>query len=150
MFALGVIAYRALTGALPFAAGPAQRLAAHVRRPDAPRELATLIDSLLAFDRFDRPSASEVRTAVDWLFNTSPELQQRAAPDTSPDVSGDVPAEASVEVLVQGAGPAGVLRAASDVAREPRLRRSRWTPDVRYLETTQVDLVIREDDLPKQ
>ena len=147
MFALGVIAYRALTGALPFAAGPATPyLAAQVRRPEAPRELAALIDSLLAFDRFDRPSASEVRTAVDWLFNTLPELQHRAAPEVVHRTPAAEPA--------RGSGPASARGLAPDeplVARDaPRLRRPKWTPNVRYLETTQVDIVINEDDLPKQ
>jgi eukaryotic-like serine/threonine-protein kinase len=147
MFSLGVIAYRALTGALPFAGGPGTPyLPAQARRSDAPHELAALIDTLLAFDRFDRPSASDVRTAVDWLFNTLPELQHRAAPDVVHRTPAREPA--------QGSGPASAPGRAPDepvvTSAPPRLRRPRWTPNVRYLETTQVDLVIHEDDLPKQ
>lgn len=145
MFSLGVIAYRALTGALPFAAGPGTPyLPAQVRRLDAPRELATLIDTLLAFDRFDRPSASEVRTAVDYLFNSLPELQHRAAPDV---VHRTLARESA-----RGSGLASARIPDEPVValERPRLRRPRWTPNVRYLETTQVDIVIHEDDLPKQ
>jgi serine/threonine-protein kinase len=151
MFALGVIAYRALTGALPVPVRGGARRPAQLGRPDAPRELATLIESLLAFDRFDRPSASEVRASVDWLFATVPELQQAAAPG----VPQDAPATAA-----SGSGPASVppttqlAPATRDpvagTRESPRLRRPKWTPSVRYLETTHVDLVIREDDLPKR
>ena len=121
MFALGVIAYRALTGRLPFAAvrDAAPQIAAHDHRPEAPRELATLIDSLLAADRFDRPTASEVRAELDWLFSSLPALQPPKPTDrTAPTLT---------------AGQDAVL------LEPPRLRRPRWTPDVHYLETTDVD-----------
>jgi serine/threonine protein kinase len=143
MFALGVIAYRALTGALPFAADAGRTavddgyVRALDRQPDAPPELAAIIDSLLAFDRFDRPSASEVRADLDWLFETLPALatrtvQRHAA--TQPDIS-----RGKVEIDV---------RAKGDIARidRPRLRRPRWTPDVRYLETTHVDIKLAAED----
>lgn len=129
MFALGAIAYRALTGRLPFDGGPAAQVPAHELRPDAPRELGQLVDALLAFDRFDRPSAAEVRTEIDWLVSTMPALQRREAPEapaTSP----------------EGSGP-------SHVVLEPRLRRPRWTPEVGYRETTDVDVMaLDERDLP--
>ena len=132
MFALGVIAYRALTGRLPYGAvadcapyAPAQQL-----RPDAPHELATLIDSLLAFDRFDRPSSSEVRTSIDWLLATLPALQRRAAPDGEPQRTGsDSDAKQRISRLDQR-----------------RLRRPRWTPDVHYVEATDVDIRLAELD----
>jgi len=143
MFSLGVIAYRALTGELPFAAGPGTPyLLAHARRPDAPRPLAALIDSLLAFDRFDRPSASEVRGEVDWLFSTLPELQQRAAPEPVVRLRNAEPA--------QGSGRASMPTASVVTRDAPRLRRPKWTPNVRYLETTQVDIVIGDVDRPKR
>ena len=82
-----------------------------------------LIDSLLAFDRFDRPSASEVRADIDWLFASAPVLQQRAAgePSHGNDATRDVPAD------------------------PPRTRRSRWTPDVHFVETTDVDINTADD-----
>jgi eukaryotic-like serine/threonine-protein kinase len=124
VFALGAIAYRALTGRPPFATPEsASYTPAHELRPDAPPELAALIDSLLAFDRFDRPSASEVRADLEWLFASIPVLQQRPAGEPSPghDAVRDEPADA------------------------PRTRRSRWTPDVHFVETTDVDINAADD-----
>jgi eukaryotic-like serine/threonine-protein kinase len=137
MFALGAVAYRALTGTLPFnlSAANVPYLAARTRRPDTPRELATIVDSLLSHDRFDRPSASEVRAELDWLLGTLPELQQHAAPG-APDPDDDVEAE----------GTPPVAGASADVALgPPRMRRPRWTPTVHYVETTDVDIIIDED-----
>jgi serine/threonine-protein kinase len=136
MFALGAIAYRALTGALPFEPG-AGHVAVHRRRPGTPRELATIIESLLSFDRFDRPSASEVRADVDWLFSTLPELQQRAA-------AADCSATDNVEVRHHE-----VMDSKEHVVllEQPRMRRPRWTPNVHYVETTEVDIVLSDDDL---
>jgi serine/threonine-protein kinase len=81
MFALGVLAYRALTGSLPAAAArdAALHIAAVELRPDAPRELVSIICSLLAENRFDRPSASELRTNLDWLLNEPSALQSEPA-----------------------------------------------------------------------
>lgn len=144
MFALGAIAYRALTGALPFGAGPetAPYVAVRDRRPDAPRELATVIDSLLSFDRFDRPSASEVRGDLDWLLGTLPELQQHAAPGGY-ESGEDVEVEEIQIVTHEPSDSQDQL-----VMREPpRVRRPRWTPNVHYVETTDVDLLAADDDL---
>jgi eukaryotic-like serine/threonine-protein kinase len=123
MFALGVIAYRALTGQLPFDAAPSVQGVPHApyvpaleRRPDASPELATLIDSLLAFDRFDRPSALEARAAIDWVLGAG----------------GDLPR------LAAASGP---HRREPLVVIEPRRsRQPRWTPEIHYPETTEVDI----------
>jgi serine/threonine protein kinase len=138
MFALGAIAYRALTGTVPFnpVAANVPYLAARTRRPDTPRELATLIDSLLSVDRFDRPSASEIRTELEWLLGTLPDLQQHAAP-SGPDPDEDLEAEGTPPVATSANG---------DVALgPPRVRRPRWTPKVHYVESTDVDIIIDED-----
>jgi serine/threonine protein kinase len=137
MFSLGAIAYRALTGTVPFnpSAANVPYLAARTRRPDTPRELAAIIDSLLSVDRFDRPSASEVRVELEWLLGTLPDLQQHAAPRPS-DPDEEMEAE----------GTPVPTRAKADVAHGPsRVRRPRWTPTVHYVETTDVDIIIDED-----
>jgi serine/threonine-protein kinase len=141
MFALGAIAYRALTGTLPFnpVAAKVPYLAARTRRPDTPRGLATVIDSLLSHDRFDRPSAAEVRAELDWLLGTLPELQQHVAPP-EPQPDEDLEAEGTV--------PPSAASANADVPFDPpRVRRPRWTPAVHYVETTDVDIII-DDDVP--
>jgi serine/threonine-protein kinase len=145
MFALGAIAYRALTGTLPFnpVAANVPYLAARTRRPETPRELATIIDSLLSFDRFDRPSASEVRTDLDLLLGSLPDLQRHAAPrvpQPRPDFDEDVEAESTA--------PPVATSARADVSRgTPRVRRPRWTPTVQYVDSTDVDIII-DDDAP--
>ncbi|MBA3452016.1 MAG: serine/threonine protein kinase [Deltaproteobacteria bacterium] len=62
VFALGVIGYMALTGVRPFPTGCTVHVPTLERCPSAPRELAGLIDQMLAYDRFDRPSAVEIHT----------------------------------------------------------------------------------------
>lgn len=68
VFSLGVIAYRALTGELPFealtASGEVQLVPTEVHCPDAPPELTSLVDQMLAWERFDRPSSAEVTSAL--------------------------------------------------------------------------------------
>jgi eukaryotic-like serine/threonine-protein kinase len=125
VFALGVIAHRALTGGLPVARGlGAEPFApSHERRPDAPRALTALIDSMLAFDRLDRPGAADVRAGVEWLFATTSQLQGASAParETRQPV---VPVPMSPDELVAQ-------------SQRLRFRRPRWTPEVRYVETTE-------------
>lgn len=64
VFSLGVIAYQALTAHLPFeqitASGEVQHVPTEVRCPEAPPEVTTIVDQMLAWERFDRPSSAEV------------------------------------------------------------------------------------------
>ena len=75
VFAVGVIAYQLLTGGLPFDGGiiatvddgTTQHVPTEISCPDAPPELTKLVDTMLAYDRWDRPSAAEVFTELSWL-----------------------------------------------------------------------------------
>lgn len=75
VFALGVIAYQLLTGTLPFdgesiattSDGLTQHVPTEVRCTELPRELTGLVDQMLAYDRWDRPSAAEVRAELAWI-----------------------------------------------------------------------------------
>jgi len=156
MFALGVIAYRALTGGLPFAddLAAARFVPAHELRPDAPPALVAIIDSMLAFDRFDRPSASEVRGGIAAWLETLPELPPRAARRREPRLAivRDPPQRAGSSREGAAGVPAGAGGSAQDqvvLPDQPRLRRPRWTPDVRYAETAPVEIRLVEDDRAK-
>jgi len=130
MFALGVIAYRALTGGLPFAPdhGAVAFVPAQERCPGLPPALAALIDAMLAFDRFDRPSAAEARDDLDALLEMIPELPPAVARRRAPRLA--IVRDPQEVVLLD----------------QPRSRRPRWTPDVHYVETPQVEIKIVEDD----
>lgn len=65
VYSLGVIAYQMLVGELP--RGPGAHISAELRCPDAPPELTRMIDQMLAFERWDRPSAAEIRADLAWL-----------------------------------------------------------------------------------
>ena len=65
VYALGVIAYRALAGTLP-----APGCTAVERCPAAPYELSALVDSMLAADPAARPTARAVRDRTRWLAAT--------------------------------------------------------------------------------
>lgn len=63
--ALGVVAFRALTGSVSERAASAAE-----RCPGAPSELTELIDDMLSSDPDARPSAAEVRDRVRWLADS--------------------------------------------------------------------------------
>jgi serine/threonine protein kinase len=137
MFALGVIAYRALTGA------PAS---ARTARPETHNELVAIIEACLSYDRFDRPSAGEVRVALDGVLDRIAIAAARGVrPDASP---------VQQHAAAQFTTPRGKMdddvstRSSRVLTSSSRFRRPRWTPDVRYLETTHVDskLATGEDD----
>jgi len=84
VFSLGVIAYHALAGELPSetitATGEVQHMPCELRAPEAPPELTSLVDSMLAWERFDRPSIAEVHAD---LVQFALELAEPAAPRVS-------------------------------------------------------------------
>ncbi|MGE0397416.1 MAG: serine/threonine-protein kinase [Kofleriaceae bacterium] len=74
VFSLGVIAYKLLTGNLPFERGAIQtrndgahHLPTFEAAPEAPPELCAIVDQMLAYDRWDRPSSNEVFKDASWL-----------------------------------------------------------------------------------
>ncbi len=75
VFLVGVIAYQLFTGRLPFDQGilaivddgTTQHVPTIVHCPDMPPELGNLVDSMLAYDRWDRPSAGEVLADLAWI-----------------------------------------------------------------------------------
>lgn len=71
VFSLGVLAYHALTGAFPRGTLDFAFIPTSERCPDAPRELTSLIDQMLAIDRFDRPTSAEIRSDLEWLADAS-------------------------------------------------------------------------------
>lgn len=73
VYALGVVALRALAGGAP---DPA--VSAAERYPAAPAELTALIDHMLAIDPETRPPSDEVRDRARWLADTfEPRMSDR-------------------------------------------------------------------------
>jgi eukaryotic-like serine/threonine-protein kinase len=122
VFALGVVAYRALTGVLPFdtvaiaADGRTHHVPAEVHCPDAPRELTKLVDQMLAADRWDRPSSAEVRAELGWLAHMM-------VPPPHPPLP-------TPEVV--------------------RIRKPRWTPQIDFAKRadTESDAAVDDPELP--
>jgi eukaryotic-like serine/threonine-protein kinase len=120
VYALGVIAYEALTGtpiddAVPIAVDDdGCVMAAAARCPDAPRALTSIVDQMLSFDRWDRPSAAEVQVELSSLSDALETI---------------VPADAVSPVYI---------------------RKPRWTPALHLPEFAEreheEDVIVRDDD----
>jgi len=106
VYSLGVLAYQMLTGALP-ARGPGEHVPTELRCPDAPPELTLMIDQMLAFERWDRPSAAEIRADLTWLgemLATSPLRIRR--PRWTPELAFDEPGAYALPVTTRTIKPA--------------------------------------------
>ena len=96
--ALGVLAYRALTGA-----PPAPNASAQDQCPAAPAELTSLIDQMLGDSRW-RPTAGEVRDRAAWLAQTLelvPQPKPRWTPQHGLGDSEPEPTPAVSELVVR-------------------------------------------------
>ncbi|HEY4058226.1 MAG TPA: serine/threonine-protein kinase [Kofleriaceae bacterium] len=74
VFALGVVAYKLITGVLPYERGAIHArssgeilLPTEARAADSPHELTALVDQMLSFDRWDRPSSTECHRELSYL-----------------------------------------------------------------------------------
>lgn len=74
VFALGVVAFRALTGVMPDVQPTRDAF------PAAPTELARLIDEMLATEPVARPTSAEVVDRAQWLATTTEPLKPRWTP----------------------------------------------------------------------
>jgi eukaryotic-like serine/threonine-protein kinase len=105
VFALGVIAYQLFTGQLPFGEDmpSSSHIPAEVHSPDLPRELTGLVDSMIAYDRWDRPAMAECHEGLRWIADAL------ATPVSRPEIAALRPEHA---VTID------------------RIRKPRWTPNV--------------------
>jgi serine/threonine-protein kinase len=111
VYALGVIAYRAIAGVRPYDGGGAAVPLA-VRCPHAPDELCAVIDQMIARDRFDRPTAAQVGAELAWADAPASRRHEIAGETLTA-----IP-EVEVELVDTDGIPAQPLR----------IRRPRWTP----------------------
>lgn len=74
VFALGVVAFRALTGALPDVRTTREAF------PAAPPDLAALIDQMLAIEPVARPTSAEVKERAHWLASVNEPIKARWTP----------------------------------------------------------------------
>jgi serine/threonine-protein kinase len=104
VYALGVIAYEALTRTLPM-------MSAAKRCPGAPPRVTALLDRMLAVEPIARPTAAEVRAAASQLA----ELVELEVPDNEPLVT------TTEEVVV-------LVELEDDPSPPVISRKLRWTP----------------------
>jgi hypothetical protein len=71
------------------------------------------------------------------MISSLPQLQQRAA---AADCSASDNIELRHHERTDSKGHVVLLE-------QPRMRRPRWTPNVHYVETTEVDIVVSDEDL---
>jgi serine/threonine-protein kinase len=94
VFALGVVAYRTLTGVMPFE----RHVPTEVYCPELPREVTSLVDQMVAHDRWDRPSAAEVRAEL--AKPSSQDVVRIRRPRWTPQIDLGVPGDSSSPVAV--------------------------------------------------
>jgi serine/threonine protein kinase len=94
VFALGVIAFRALTGAMPDIDTTAQAC------PAAPVELAALIDQMLATEPVARPTSAEVKERARWLAATLEPLMLETPRWTPPHGTERPPTNGGFEIRI--------------------------------------------------
>jgi eukaryotic-like serine/threonine-protein kinase len=135
VFSLGVIAYKLLAGTLPFERGAIQMRndgAHHVPTlqvaPEAPAELCAIVDQMLAYDRWDRPSSTEVFKDTSWLAiapeTLAPEalqIPEYVVIHPREKLASVVPAEATSGEIAIGAPTQKILRDAAPGALEAAL-----------------------------
>jgi serine/threonine-protein kinase len=122
VFAIGVLAYRLLTGAVPFEDravarapdGATFHVPAALRCPDVPRELAALVDQMLAHAPGERPSSGEAYEALagmaDLLAAAAHAAPRIRRPRWTPSLSfEDRPEVPEVQAVREGRDPSAPI-----------------------------------------
>ena len=117
VYGLGVVAYQALTGRPPFVGASAvEILVQHMNRsvpalaprcPDAPIALVELVERMLTKSFEERPSAIEVRVAIDALRESTSSHDDDCIPRLIPD--GELPATAQLRAPHLDLTPLGAI-----------------------------------------